>query len=273
MTREEFRTLSEYVYRKTGIKLQENKLYYVERKVSERMAGLGFSEFRRYFYYLRFDSEGREFQELINSLTVNETYFFREYYQLKCFAEEALPEILERKKVAGHSLVKVWSAGCSTGEEPYTLAIILNEMLEGLPCDFQVDASDINTGVLEFARRGVYGDRTVRDVPRTYKAKYFLKTPVGWEVVPEIKQKVNFLQVNLLDKNVMRRLSGYDAIFCRNVLIYFDDVARREVALEFYRALLPGGFIFLGHSESMSRITPVFRLKKFQNAIIYQKPG
>ncbi len=205
----------------------------------------------------------------MNQLTVNETYFFREYDQLKCFAEEALPELAAG--VRNGERLRVWSAGCSTGEEAYTLAIILFEMLGDDGLDFEVHATDINSEVLAKARLGVYEQRSVRDVPLVYLEKYFTGAGGRYAVVPRLKEKVRFYQVNLKDRSQMVRMRGFHAIFCRNVLIYFDDLGRREVALSFYESLLPGGFIFLGHSESMSRILPVFRVRKFKNAIIYQK--
>jgi chemotaxis protein methyltransferase CheR len=220
-----------------------------------------------YLNYLRFHDSGRELQELINLLTVNETYFFREYSQLKCFAEEALPVLMAG---APQRHIRVWSAGCSSGEEAYTLAIILVEMLAGTGFTFQVLATDINTSVLKAAERAVYGERSVRDVPDVYKQKYFQKEGGWYAVCPEVKSKVSFSYLNLAD-DWTSRMGNLHAIFCRNVLIYFDDLSRREVALKFYRALVPGGFIFLGHSESMSRIAPIFKVRRFNHAIIYQK--
>ncbi|GAV26194.1 chemotaxis protein [Carboxydothermus islandicus] len=265
----EYQNLAEYLYQKTGIKFEDAKYDFVRRRVEERIKKLGFKSFREYFFHLKYGDKGEEFQLLINSLTINETYFFREYPQLKCFAEEVIPELIQKKTVKH---IKVWSAGCSTGEEPYTLAIILKEMLEGTGFTFQVDATDINSRVIEYARKRLYTKRSVKDVPNVYLAKYFLPRGEVYELSAEIARYVNFQLLNLLDEKAMNRMSGYDAIFCRNVLIYFDDKSRREVALHFYRALNPGGYIFLGHSESMSRITSVFKLKKFKNAIIYQKP-
>ncbi|MGB9791881.1 MAG: CheR family methyltransferase [Thermacetogeniaceae bacterium] len=269
LSKEEYALLVDYIKAKTGLAYDERKRYYVEKRVLDRMRATNMASFRDYFRYLRGDLSGRELQQLLNQLTVNETYFFREYDQLKCFAEEALPEV-----VAGMGpgdRVRVWSAGCSTGEEAYTLAIILFEMLgEGGP-DFEVHATDINSEVLTRARLGVYDGRAVREVPEVYLDRYFTRSGGKYVVVPRLKEKVRFYQVNLKDRGQMARMRGFHAIFCRNVLIYFDDVGRREVALHFYESLLPNGFIFLGHSESMSRILPVFRVRKFKSAIIYQK--
>ncbi len=267
---EEFARLADYIYRKTGIFYDENKRYYVEKRLFDRMKATGHEKFRDYFLYLRCDATGQEFQKLVNALTVNETYFFREYDQLKCFAEEALPEMLKNGCGRLHPL-RVWSAGCSTGEEAYTLAIILLEMLDSDGFGFEIHATDINDEVLQHAEKGVYDQRSVREVPSAYLEKYFVPVYGKYCLKPLVKEKVRFYQVNLLDRTQMQKMQGFDAIFCRNVLIYFDDRARREVALSFYEALRPGGFIFLGHSESMSRIAPIFRIRKFKNAIIYQK--
>lgn len=264
----EFDRLAEYIYLKTGIRFEAGKQYYVTRRVENRMQELGFESFSRYFNHLRFQPAGRELEFLINALTVNETYFFREYKQLKCFAEEVVP-LLAQNLHGGR--LKVWSAGCSTGEEPYTLAIILLEMLADTGICFEVYGTDINTSVLEAAEKAFYGKRSVKDVPADYLQKYFRFDGSGYWVVPAVKKHVRLYQLNLNDGGAMDRMRGFHAIFCRNVLIYFDDQSRREVALSFYRSLEPGGFIFLGHSESMSRITPIFRLRRFKEAIIYQK--
>lgn len=264
----QFDRLAEYVYLKTGIRFETNRQYYVAKRVEKRMQELGFNSFDRYFGYLRFQPSGREFELLVNLLTVNETYFFREYHQLKCFAEEVIP-LLTQNLEGGR--LKVWSAGCSTGEEPYTLAIILREMLEGTAIHYEVHGTDINTAVLEAAEKASYGERAVKDVPEDYLTKYFQFDGEHYQVLPELKKHVRLYYLNLRDRAAMDRMRGFHAVFCRNVLIYFDEQSRRETALGFYRSLEPGGFIFLGHSESMSRITPLFRLRRFREAIIYQK--
>jgi len=274
MTLEEFIKLRDYVYRKTGIYFEEEKLYYVEKRIQARMKAADMKNFRSYFAWMRFDTSGRELQELLNELTVNETYFFREYEQLRCFAEEVLPEILKSKDGQNPKKVRIWSAGCSTGEEAYTLGIIMKEMTEGLSgarVVWEIHATDLNTEVLHHARRGIYRQRAVHKVPEVYLSRYFRRVGEKYEILPELKRQVHFSLLNLLDRESMRGMRDFDAVFCRNVLIYFDDASRREVALYFYEALREGGFIFLGHSESMSRITPIFKLKKFRHAIVYQK--
>jgi len=271
LTIEKFVKLRDYIYRKVSIYFDEKKLYYVEKRVEARMRAVNLDSFRAYFAWMRFDTSNRELQELLNALTVNETYFFREYQQLRCFAEEVIPEILQSKNGQHPKRVRLWSAGCSTGEEAYTLAIIMREMTKGLPVTWEIHATDLNTDVLEQAKKGLYGGRAVKDVPDVYLARYFRRMGEQFEVHPELRRQILFYQLNLLDRENMRKMADFDTIFCRNVLIYFDDASRREVALYFYDALRKGGFIFLGHSESMSRITPIFRLRKFKEAIIYQK--
>jgi len=263
----DFEKLREYLYRQTGIYFEDQKLYYVEKRVEQHMTARGFKDFRDYFSALRFDRTGALWQELLNTLTVNETYFFREYDQLKCFAEEVIP--LWMKNGVGKYGVRLWCAGCSTGEEAYTLAIILKEMAEDLY--WEVHATDINTAVLERAERGIYNNYATRQVPEVYLERYF--TPIGenYAISSLLKKKIKFYQVNLMDDQAMQKMRNFNAIFCRNVLIYFDDLSRRRVALHFYQALEAGGYVFLGHSESMSRITTLFKPVKFQNAIIYQK--
>ena len=268
LTPEEYQRLADFIYRDTGLRYPEEKRYFLDRRVEKRMKDLGMLSFNQYLNYLKGSPAGGELQALINAITVNETYFFRDYGQLKCFAEEVLPLILKELSPAA---VKVWSAGCSTGEEPYTLAIILREMLGGTGTGFEVHATDIDTGALAAAQAGVYGERSVKDVPHAYLNRYFDRTAGGYAVRPEIKKHVKFYRLNLSSPGEMAAMSGFHAIFCRNVLIYFDDRSRRVAAESFYRALVPGGYIFLGHSEFMGRISSLFAVRRFKWGIVYQK--
>ncbi len=268
-----FVKIRDFIYRQTGIFFEEKKLYFVKKRVLAHMEKLGFTDFESYYRFLRFRDDGKAFQELINLLTTNETYFFREFEQLVVFAEECLPLVCEEKERRGVKRLRIWSAGCSTGEEPYTLAIILLEMIDDLRSwDARIDATDIDTTALEKARRGVYGPRSVKHVPEEYFQRYFHRRPEGFAVTEEVKRLVRFSHLNLFDEKRINQMKGYDFIFCRNVLIYFDEASRKKVVAHFYRALLPGGFIFLGHSESLSRITRAFEIKRLGGMIVYQKP-
>ncbi|AOQ24488.1 Chemotaxis protein methyltransferase Cher2 [Moorella thermoacetica] len=267
MTKAEFERLREYIYRESGIYFEDNKVYYVEKRVEQQMEKYGFKDFTAYLGALRFDSTGKMRQELLNSLTINETYFFREYEQLKCLAEEVVP--LWCQNGAGRQRVRIWCAGCASGEEAYTLAIVMQEMAPDIP--WEIYATDIDTEVLDKAEKGIYNHYAIRQVPEVYFKRYFSPFGDNYTISSLFKQKVKFCQLNLVDDAGMRKMKGFHAIFCRNVLIYFDDLSRRRVALHFYQALEPGGYVFLGHSESMSRITTLFKPVRFKNAIIYQK--
>jgi len=173
----------------------------------------------------------------------------------------------DRKKI------KIWSAACSTGEEPYTLSIILLEMLdEPEEWEIQILASDINTEVLQKARAGLYEGRSVRDVPPEYLEKYFTKRDDKYLINLNVKKPVSFRRINLADRNEMSSVSGCDFIFCRNCLIYFDDESRKSVLSNFYESLNPGGFIFLGHSESVGRISSAYEVRKIGDTIVYSRP-
>lgn len=268
LTAEQFARLRDFIYQKTGIYFVESKRYFVERRLIDRAEQLEIKDFTTYYSKLRFEPDSAELQAFIETLTVNETYFFREFHQLKCFAEELLPDIVKRKS----DRLIFWSAGCATGEEAYTLAIILQEMLKPETlARCRILATDIDNKVLSFARRGLYGERSFKHIPKPYLERYFEQVGTEYRVGSELRRLVDFQQVNLVDSASLERLPQVDAIFCRNVLIYFDDVSRRQVALDFYQLLKAGGYIMLGHSESMSRITSLFQLRKFQSAIVYQR--
>ncbi len=275
-TIEDFVRLRDFIYKRTGIFFEEKKIYFVKRRIIERMKELGLETGKEYYRYLKFkDLEKKEFQNLINMLTTNETYFFREYYQLQVFGEELLADFEEKKIKNSEELkLRIWSAGCSTGEEPYTLAIIVMEILDDYKkWDIEIIATDIDETVLEKAKKGHYGSRAVKDVPLKYLEKYFFKLSDNeYAIKDDVKKLVTFRKLNLMDAVNIRHYKGMDYIFCRNVLIYFSDDARKEVVAHFYNSLNPGGFIFLGHSESLSRITTAFRLKKVKDVILYYKP-
>jgi chemotaxis protein methyltransferase CheR len=249
----------------------ENKRYYVERRVAERMLATGSATFSSYFSRLRADLDA-EIEQFINAFTVNETYFYREDHQLKCLTRDLLPERIRRKKPG--SAVRIWSAPCSTGEEPYTIAVWLLENWD-LVDDYNIEiiGSDIDTEVLGLAQRGIFGRRALMRLPPSLIDKYFVPFDADrWSILEELRSSVQFIPVNLMVQNETRRFGQFDVIFCRNVLIYFDDASRRIAAENLYENLLPGGFICLGHTESMSRISPLFEVRRFSDAIVYQRP-
>ncbi len=275
ITIKDFIRFRDFVYNRCGIFFETKKIYFVKKRLLSRMDHLGITNINDYLNLLNYrDKDDTEFQALINLLTTNETYFFREFDQLATFGEHCLVEISDKKEEEDDRIIRAWSAGCSTGEEPYTLAIIIREILEDLDLwQVKVYGTDIDTNVLNRCRKGVYSPRSVKDVPDEYLATYFSREDEKYRIKPRIKEMVSFKQVNLMDKLSMLQMRRMDFIFCRNVLIYFDEASRREVAGWFYDALRPGGYVFLGHSESMSRISTAFRIKKMGGMIVYQKPA
>lgn len=271
LTEDEFRRLCEYLYRRTGMVFTEAKRYYVERRYWERMAATDSPSFAGYFAHLRTDTHD-EIQQFVNAFTVNETYFYREDYQLKCLTNDLIKERLSDKHVG--DALRIWSAACSTGEEPYSIAMWLLENWPGVDEYFvEIVGSDIDTRVLELARAGTFGKRALMRLPPEVIDKYFEALPAEqWRIASVLRDSVSFTSVNLVEPDQTRRHGQFDVIFCRNVLIYFDDASRRVAAENLYENLLPGGFICLGHTESMSRISPLFEVRRFADAIVYQRP-
>ncbi|KPF44362.1 chemotaxis protein [beta proteobacterium AAP121] len=272
ITDADFQKFREFFYRKTGIHFDDSKRYFVDKRLIDRIEATGADDFRSYFIGLRFESSGEELQELVNAMTVNETYFFREAYQFDCMVNDMLNEVVKRKRPGGR--IRIWSIPSSTGEEPYSIAIYLLERWPKID-DYEVEilSSDIDTGVLARAQRGVYSPRSVAQLPKPYLERYFRPRSDGdFEISRDLVAAVDFSRVNLNEASDTRKFRDIDLIFCRNLLIYFDDVSRRVAAEAMYDALSPGGFICLGHSESMSRITSLFTVRRFPDAMVYQKP-
>jgi len=269
---DDFRDLTDYIYKKSGIKFEDKKKYFINKRVAKRIEEIGTDSVREYLRYLKFKDDGDEMQNLMNLLTVNETYFFREFHTLEAFAEYALQEIAEEKLKKRDRTLKVWSAGCSTGEEPYTLAIIIREMLDNVDdWDVEVVASDLDENVLNKAERAFYDDRSIKDVPDEYYSRYFETLRGHHTLKPVIRNMVKFEHLNLMDRMSMRKKRGFDFVFCRNVLIYFDEISRKQVVDHFYISLNKGGYVFLGHSESVGRITTAFNMKRFGSNVVYYK--
>ena len=238
------------------------------------METLGVESFADYAFLLRFgDKSGKEMQALANLVTTNETYMFREFEQLQAFADHCLPMILKPREAANDRKLRIWSAGCSSGEEPYTLAIILKEVMHDFRMwDIKIKATDIDQVRLEMARRAVYDERSVKEIPPEYFDRHVTRLPAGYfGIKPETAKLVELEHLNLSDRMAMRAMRQFDFIFCRNVLIYFDDASRKAVVDHFYNALKPGGFIFLGHSESIGRISTAFKLLRVGQHLVYRK--
>jgi chemotaxis protein methyltransferase CheR len=267
---EVLKQLVDFLYRRTGMQFDANKRYYIDRRVAERMAATGIAGFPEYFALLR--GNAGELEIFINAFTVNETYFYREEHQLRCLSNALLPIVIAGKTPG--DLVRIWSVPCSTGEEPFSIAIWL---LENWPLvdayNVEIVGSDINTRALADARSGNYGERSLSRLPPNLVEDYFRVQPDGsWRIIWDLQESVSFSAVNLIEAESMATHGQFDIVFCRNVLIYFDDASRLAAAHNLRRSLRPGGFLCLGHSESMTRINDAFETCRFEDAIVYRRP-
>ncbi len=269
---EDFQRLCDLVYRRTGLVFTEAKRYYVERRVLDRMAATGSPTFAAYFARLRSEPHG-EIEQFVNAVTVNETYFYREAHQLRCLTADLLPA-LARGRSRG-DLLRIWSVPCSTGEEPYSIAMWLLETWPEVDAyEIEIVGSDIDTRALDAARAGLFGRRALMRLAPELIDKYFVRVDEDrWRILDDLRRSVRFTTANLVEPGETRAHGRFDVIFCRNVLIYFDDASRRVAAENLFETLAPGGFICLGHTESMSRISPLFEVARYADAIVYRRPG
>lgn len=271
---EEFRNLRDFIYEKSGIYVADNRKYLLENRLGSRLKELNLKSFGEYYHYLRYDmGKTKELTRLFEVITTNETSFFRNPPQLKVFQDIILPQVIEEQRAKGQKRIHIWSAGCSTGEEPYTLAIILLETLksEASSWTLRITANDISEAVLAAARKGYYNEYTLRTTPQEHIAKYFTKEESRYTIKPQVKQLVNFGQINLNDRQALRRLERSQVVFCRNVIIYFDDDMKKHVISAFYDNLMPQGYLFIGHSESLHNISRAFKPVHHPGAIVYLK--
>jgi chemotaxis protein methyltransferase CheR len=270
LTLEKIRSL---LYKETGMLFEVKKNYYLMTRIKERMESTQCKTVAEYYQNLIFDVQGEELQKFIEAITIKETYLFRDFPQLQGFAEKVLPPYLERKKKSGDSKLKIWSAACSTGEEPYTLSIILKEMIDDYEkWDLDIQATDVDRNVLDHAKKGRYSARAIKETPITYQQKYFNHEGNEWQVLNPIKTPIKFSQLNFINRPLMVNMRGFDFVFCRNVLIYFSEESRKQVISSLYDSLVPGGYLFLGHSESIGRITAAFELQNFNGFLCYRRP-
>lgn len=269
LTSEELTRLSAFVYRRTGMLFEEKKRYYIDRRVADRMTVTGSSSFADYYGLLR-DNES-EAQELINSFTVNETYFYREEHQLRCLSRSLLPQVVRNRRPG--DLVRILSMPCSTGEEPYSIALWLLENWAMVDVyNIEIIGSDIDTDAIAAALEGRYGVRSLARLPPELVDSYFEDEVRGERVlIKDIRESVRFTRSNLIDRSSVAALGQFDIIFCRNLLIYFDESSREAAADNLHEALRPDGFLCLGHTESMSRISGKFATRRFEDAIVYER--
>lgn len=274
MEEEQFVKVRDLVSAESGLYYDNDLKYVVERRVQRRMEKVGLSDYGRYLEIIGREGEegAAERRHLISILSTNETYFFREDFQLRAFREEILPALAREKIKKGSARIRIWSAGCSSGEEPYTIAILVKEA--GLPrgVDVEITGSDISQRMIDHAREGLYGASSFRSTPDEYKEKYFTAEGPKFRISEEIRAMVEFDDTNLISFDPSLKFSKFDVIFCRNVIIYFSIEAKRKVVEKFYRALNPGGHLLLGHSESLMNISTAFDLVHLKHDLVYRKP-
>lgn len=271
MTDEEYRLIRDLVYEYCGIYLPESMRFLIERRLLPRVQVLGLPSYREYYRLIKYGREhSSEFDEIVERITTNETYFFREAYQLKAFTDEILPRITEGRDPTDH--IRIWSAGCSSGEEPYSIAMLAREAPAARNHQFDIFGNDISKKVLRAARAGVYREFSFRQTERRYIERYFTWDGKSYKLKDEIRNAVTFGHLNLMDESAMALIANVDVIFCRNVMIYFAQESRARLLQAFHKRLRPGGYLLLGHSESLINVSTQFELTPLKNDIVYRKP-
>jgi chemotaxis protein methyltransferase CheR len=273
LTDAEFRMFCDLLREHCGLHFAEDSRFLLEKRLARRVCEVNAGSFAAYHYMLRRDTSGdQELAQVIDELTTNETYFFRERNQLRALFEEILPQLDARREAEGRSFLSIWSAGCSSGEEPYSIAMLALEAGIEMGRELRVYASDISKRVLQKARRGVYRPASFRETESHLKEKYFTPKNDLWRISDEIKKHVVFTHLNLLDRDRISLLGTMDVILCRNVIIYFDLETKQEVIQTFSEKIRPGGYLLLGHSESLINVSSAFELAHLRNDLVYRRP-
>lgn len=269
---DEFLLLRDLIYATAGLRFERDSAFLMERRLAERIEALGLNSFGAYYKYLRFHPLGEaELAEAIERITTKETYFFRQEYQLRAFQDEILPRLAGSNRE--HRKLYVWSAGCATGEEAYTIAILIHQtrLFEGW--DVRVVGSDLSARCVAHARRGIYREASFRSTPAEIRLRYFQPDGHGQRVIDELRKMCHFGQLNLLGPGRAPMAGGIDVAFCRNVLIYFDVQSRKRVIDTLYDHLAAGGYLLLGHSESLLNLTTAFGLVHLREDLVYRRPS
>lgn len=271
----DFEALRDYIYNVCGIYFHSSKKYFLESRLARRLEGTGCKSHADYYQFVRSGASGSsELKKLLDEITTNETCFFRNMPQLTALENKFLPEIVAVKGKIGFKKLRIWSAGSSSGEEAYTMAMLLLEKRATLLKDWIIEivGTDINETVLAQAKEGVYSSYSVRNTPDFYLKKYFKEEGAGRFVLsPEVKKLATFNHLNLYDDNKMLFMKSFDFIFCANVLIYFDTASKSKVVQHFYNNLQPYGYFFVGQSESLHGVNDKFKTVHFPGGFTYNK--
>jgi len=277
LSADEFKRLREFIYSQSGLFFADNKKFLLDNRISKRLKAINISSVSEYLSLVQSQSRGKkELMELLDAVTTHETSFFRNQPQLDAFRKRVLPEVLKARSDLGQKSLRIWSAACSSGEEPYTLAMLLLETLgsEVSKWRIQVVGTDIGQSVIAKAKNAVYSRYSFRTTPAYFVQKYFTsKNPDSFQLKSEVKRLVEFHILNFADDSRMKSMRGFHIIFCRNALIYFDVEAKKRFVAHFNRSLDEGGYLFVGHSESLHGISDNFKLILFPGALAYKKPS
>jgi chemotaxis protein methyltransferase CheR len=273
MTDSEYRMFAELLRRHCGLHFGPDARYLLEKRLVRRLRALELNSFAAYHYRVRSaPAHDEELANLIDEITTNETYFFRERSQLRALIGEIFSELQEARRGTRRGPITVWSAGCSSGEEPFSIVILAMEAGMTPGRDLHVYASDISRRMLRRARKGLYREASFRETEPTLRLKYFSEKDGLWRISDEVKKHVDFIHLNLLDRTKIALLGAMDVILCRNVIIYFDSDTKREVIQTFYEKIRPGGHLLLGHSESLINLSNSFELRHLSNDLVYRRP-
>ncbi|HMK42765.1 MAG TPA: CheR family methyltransferase [Dissulfurispiraceae bacterium] len=266
-----FKQMRDFIYEQSGIFIPDNKKYFLENRLGRRVQEKNFKAYDEYLYLVRYGNDKAELTKLFDLVTTNETFFFREPQQFDVLCGDLLKKVIEENTKSGRRDIKVWSAASSTGEEPYTISMLFMERPELASFRKEIIASDISESVLASAKNAVYGSYAVRNVPPAFMGKYFAPSDQNFKLAESVKSNVRFMKVNLVNDKDVRAIRSVDIIFCRNVLIYFDEKAKQKALALMYDALRPGGSLIVGTSESLHNITRAFRPVVINRVVIYQK--
>jgi len=270
----EFRMFTELLRRHCGLHFGPESRFVLEKRVARRLHALEIKSFASYHYLLRNARPGDdEFANLIDELTTNETYFLRERSQLRALVSEIFAEIRLERRMRTRGPISVWSAGCSSGEEPYSIVMLALEAGIDLKQELRVYASDISRKMLRKARQGEYRESSFRETEPQIRDKYFAEKDGVWRISDVVKQHVDFIHLNLVDRSRIALLGAMDVIVCRNVIIYFDVEGKRRVIETFHEKLRPGGHLLLGHAETLINLSNSFELRHLPRDLVYRKPS
>jgi chemotaxis protein methyltransferase CheR len=254
MTAEEFSAIRQLIYDRIGINLTEQKKSLLVGRLQKLVRSMGFTNFKQYYDYVVADKSGKALDELSNRISTNHTFFYRENDHFEYFAKVVLPEIKRKHELSGDKDLRIWCAAASSGEEPYTIVITMKEFFKNEYSQWNAGllATDISANALNAAVKGVFTKERVKGVPPNILSKYFKQNGREWEISNDLKREVTYRRFNLMNKTFPFK-KPFDVIFCRNVMIYFDKETRDTLVKKFYDCTRPGGYLFIGHSESLGR--------------------